>query len=744
MEAAKIRRTAGTGKIFCRAPLKLRAGVVRRAARLCVVRTLRNIAVVKTGLPPAAAGPMPMHSESNFCARISMSTPYDIPDNNTEDVIIDGDNDSPINVGKNNSGRIIIRGSNTATIAVDDGNSGDIQVENDNEGVIRLGDRNSGRIEVGDVNEGRIEVGADNSGAIETENDNEGGIRAGENNSGDIKIGDVNQGKIEVGEGNSGNIIIDDDNEGSIKTGRNNSGRVDIGDVNQGKVDIGDDNQGDLTLQDDNEGSLDIGYGNGGNVEIGDVNDGTITVGDNNSGTISTGDDNEGRINIGDDNEGGINVGDVNEGRISVGNGNRGDINVGDDNEGDITVGENNRGAVNVDEDNDGLIDVGDNNSGTISVGEENDGEINIDDDNHGAIIVDGDNEGEVRVGVCNRGTITVKGDHSGTIVVGPANEGEVVVEGDNDGDIIELSNSDCRDFFDDYDRRFLFTLDADLQQQIRLLTFPEDGVPGYLWRRLTERRRANAAGEATNFEAPTETEKEALENLSSLQLDLFRDHYLIENSDRLNYDSIQWCFLAFANGELRNPATPDDARTRPGEPDGSFFFLFAEFAAAAIECGFDAEIWAELFKTFVKAQEVFVDVYPPVTGLSNNRRSFRGPRVQKRRKMELHNEYENLTPEELNNRYNGNVQRGDAQTPVAFRAPSEEEREALMALLIPIEQYFKFVEARSGGEQQQQNTERRIIRYLNGVRNEIFITIEDIRPQMGFLGLRDSIIDEG
>lgn len=110
---------------------------------------------------------------------------------------------------------------------------------------------------------------------------------------------------------------------------------------------------------------------------------------------------------------------------------------------------------------------------------------------------------------------------------------------------------------------------------------------------------------------------KPVAERLSKVQLDLFREFFQ-DGKGGIRFEVFQRAFEQFANGELRNPAlSPKDPVTGDvisavGEPDGGFFFLFAEFAFLCIDSGIDRTEWSAALNTFVKAQEIFMHIYRP------------------------------------------------------------------------------------------------------------------------------------
>jgi outer membrane protein OmpA-like peptidoglycan-associated protein len=109
-------------------------------------------------------------------------------------------------------------------------------------------------------------------------------------------------------------------------------------------------------------------------------------------------------------------------------------------------------------------------------------------------------------------------------------------------------------------------------------------------------------------------------ERLSTAQLNLYRE-YFPDGAGGIDFEPFQECFEQFTNGELRSP-NPTAQSQGVGEPNGGFFFLFAEFAFLCIDSGIDVAQWSEALTALVKTQEIFMHVYrpapvsaPPVVG---------------------------------------------------------------------------------------------------------------------------------
>jgi outer membrane protein OmpA-like peptidoglycan-associated protein len=174
-----------------------------------------------------------------------------------------------------------------------------------------------------------------------------------------------------------------------------------------------------------------------------------------------------------------------------------------------------------------------------------------------------------------------------------------------------------CNTFFAQYDLRFMpgdpvFGIEA--HPNIADKKQRTDDVNAVVGRLLA--RRDLRAGEALagRVPPPRPLAPGALRNsalrLSSGQLAMFRE-YFPGSAGGIDFDPIHNCFMRFANGELRSPVA-DEQTLGVGEPNGGFFFLFAEFALLCIDSGIDAALWTRALRSFAAAQEVFMHVYRP------------------------------------------------------------------------------------------------------------------------------------
>lgn len=223
----------------------------------------------------------------------------------------------------------------------------------------------------------------------------------------------------------------------------------------------------------------------------------------------------------------------------------------------------------------------------------------------------------------------------------------------------------DCSAFFKEFDDKFLHKRTPQIQADITTIL-----------NQLTARRDARASGNA--IPKNNKAQKQATKRLADEQLKIITKHFT--KNKKLDLDCIQSCFAMFANGELRQPAKPGGGNDRPGEPNGDFYFLFAEFATMAIEDGVDVAIWTELLRTFVKTQEIFIQVYPPRGGGKNfgRPRRFKGPSIGVKAKKALHDKYKKKSAKELLDEYQKNLKKANKQVSVAFLWPGERERYAL------------------------------------------------------------------
>ena len=101
---------------------------------------------------------------------------------------------------------------------------------------------------------------------------------------------------------------------------------------------------------------------------------------------------------------------------------------------------------------------------------------------------------------------------------------------------------------------------------------------------------------------------------LSDAQLALYRQCFP-DGAGGINFPAFQRCFEQFANGELRRSDRRLQARG-VGEPNGHFYFLFAEFAFLCIDSGINPAVWTQALRVFVMTQEIFMHVYRPAPSL--------------------------------------------------------------------------------------------------------------------------------
>lgn len=174
-----------------------------------------------------------------------------------------------------------------------------------------------------------------------------------------------------------------------------------------------------------------------------------------------------------------------------------------------------------------------------------------------------------------------------------------------------------CNSFLAQYDLRFMpgdpvYGIDAhpnisDKQQR-------SDDVNAVVALLLTRRDLRASEALAGNVPAPNPLAPGALRDsvlrLSVGQLSMFRE-YFSDGAGGIDFEAIDRCFMRFANGELRSPRASEQV-LGVGEPNGGYFFLFAEFALLCIDSGIETALWTRALRSFAAAQEVFMHVYRP------------------------------------------------------------------------------------------------------------------------------------
>lgn len=180
-----------------------------------------------------------------------------------------------------------------------------------------------------------------------------------------------------------------------------------------------------------------------------------------------------------------------------------------------------------------------------------------------------------------------------------------------------------CQSFFAQYDLRFLpgdpiFGIPANpnmTQTEKDRRTADVEKMVEELVKRRDKRVSDALAGRVPGanplpFDAAANSLHSIARRLSAAQLDLYRE-FFPDGAGSVDFGVFQDCFEQFANGQLRSPH-PEAQRKGVGEPNGGFFFLFAEFAFLCIDSGIDTALWTQALRTFVKTQEIFMHVYRP------------------------------------------------------------------------------------------------------------------------------------
>jgi hypothetical protein len=222
-----------------------------------------------------------------------------------------------------------------------------------------------------------------------------------------------------------------------------------------------------------------------------------------------------------------------------------------------------------------------------------------------------------------------------------------------------------CAEFFKEYDGRFLPSdidnnPDMTAEQKQQRKSAVGNMIPILVGRRDQRATAARAGQTPDPATMPKPTTRDDVEHLSDGQLALMRECFS-DGAGGIDYASLQECFERFANGELRNPAKPGER-----EPDGGFYFLFAEFAFLAVAMSVNGGEWSKLLRTFVKTQEIFMNTYRPPQAMPTlddyGPDEFREPQqATPARKQQLRDIYDDLTPAQLEDRARSNMQRAQA-----------------------------------------------------------------------------------
>ena len=178
--------------------------------------------------------------------------------------------------------------------------------------------------------------------------------------------------------------------------------------------------------------------------------------------------------------------------------------------------------------------------------------------------------------------------------------------------------DTSCHSFLAQYDLRFLpgdrvFGIPAHPNLPRKAQRAADVGaLVGELLRRRDQRAAAALQGRVPAL-APlavgTALRSSAL-RLSAAQLALYRE-YFDDGRGGIDFRALRVCFERFANGQLRSPLAADQSKG-VGEPNGDFFFLFAEFAFLCVASRIQPALWTQALRVFVGAQELFMHVYRP------------------------------------------------------------------------------------------------------------------------------------
>lgn len=129
---------------------------------------------------------------------------------------------------------------------------------------------------------------------------------------------------------------------------------------------------------------------------------------------------------------------------------------------------------------------------------------------------------------------------------------------------------------------------------------------PDHLVARRNDRARLALQGLVLGATPASAALRPITVDLSTAQLALFRE-FFPDRAGGISLDDFRRGFEQFANRELRNPAVAGQR-----EPNGGFFFLFAEFAFLCVDSKIRDADWKSLLRVFVQTQEIFMHIYRP------------------------------------------------------------------------------------------------------------------------------------
>jgi hypothetical protein len=240
-------------------------------------------------------------------------------------------------------------------------------------------------------------------------------------------------------------------------------------------------------------------------------------------------------------------------------------------------------------------------------------------------------------------------------------------------------TNEQCGKFFDELDRITIVspppTPMPELGRQVEVLR-------PLLRDRLTKRAGGNPLP-GTNAE-----QQAAARTVADRFVALLKTHFPREpDPPGIDLDCVQTCFVRFAYGELRTGATADP-RGPAREPNGPGQFLFTEYALLVLELNLEPQrLWTALLRTFAKSNKVFIKAYPPQEGgpggtIWRPREFRRPPELTDKERRRLHDEFQDVPQDEVEERFNDTLREANGQPSVAFLPRQPLDPDGLQASL--------------------------------------------------------------
>jgi len=183
--------------------------------------------------------------------------------------------------------------------------------------------------------------------------------------------------------------------------------------------------------------------------------------------------------------------------------------------------------------------------------------------------------------------------------------------------EIDKLVNGEQKDFHEFFYELDCATLPSLFEAEVYLPTL-QGTLRARASQELSEALRERMMERGRHVDAPwhptpdLESSSDLIHHISVLMSGIVRRHF--RRLDRGDVTASDRAFEMFSCGGLSLHA---DEWNLPlnGQPNGSNYFLFAEFAFTAIELGIDSDFWERMQNVLVRTQRVFMRAFAPPKG---------------------------------------------------------------------------------------------------------------------------------